>query len=406
MVAPAFDRSFMHMYLFIGIHTIYLCCLERTILPSSKKVWLQQTNRRESLASFAIVRVSRMILTIYQSPTDMTMEAQRERRVTRDRPSARKLKPVNTLPSARSRHPSPFQHIKILSQPSADSVPTEDKLAEIVFKKLSLAQETTDSMAYHEQKGLTQASLANMPSGMSFAQKARAAELNAARSRRAAKEAEDQVPELAPVSLVAYTKFTKRSRAKGGKKLDELLTEEDLSSDEHRTRPSSAQDHTSQPAPHGYGKFLQDQAANTTHALNVKEPTLPSTLQHSPPTSEQSYSTQPHLPVASQKAYHQQYNANMSRQTSHGQYPYAGTLSTPASSHQSSRQSSVLSHQPRPDHRQISQTYRDDIHIVSDRPDAWTPQASAGRDQYGIPIKENVSPYVQRQHSGLHQDVR
>ncbi|MCJ1366444.1 hypothetical protein MMC16_005573 [Acarospora aff. strigata] len=63
-------------------------------------------------------------------------------------------------------------------------------------------------------------SLANSASsGTSFAAKARAAELNAARARRETRELEEnEVPVSAPVSLGAFTKFTKpRNRGKGWK---------------------------------------------------------------------------------------------------------------------------------------------------------------------------------------------
>lgn len=72
----------------------------------------------------------------------------------------------------------------------------------------------------------TTASLANMTSGTTFAAKARAAELNAVRSRRAAKEMEmeDDVPSAAPVTLGAlkFTKARNRGRAWKALNLDDL----------------------------------------------------------------------------------------------------------------------------------------------------------------------------------------
>ena len=61
--------------------------------------------------------------------------------------------------------------------------------------------------------GPPQDTLANLPSGTSFASKARAAELNAARVRQKAAEErmeEEQIPEEWPVSLADYQVFTRR----------------------------------------------------------------------------------------------------------------------------------------------------------------------------------------------------
>ena len=71
------------------------------------------------------------------------------------------------------------------------------------------------------------ASLANMTSGTTFAARARAAELNAVRARRASKELEsdDDLLSTAPISLSAFTKFTKprnKGRAWKALNLDEV----------------------------------------------------------------------------------------------------------------------------------------------------------------------------------------
>lgn len=71
------------------------------------------------------------------------------------------------------------------------------------------------------------ASLANMTSGTTFAARARAAELNAVRARKASKELEsdDDLVSTAPVALSAFTKFTKprnRGRAWKALNLDEV----------------------------------------------------------------------------------------------------------------------------------------------------------------------------------------
>ena len=79
------------------------------------------------------------------------------------------------------------------------------------------------------------ASLANNTSGTTFAAKARAAELNAVRSRKAAKdmESENEIPSVAPVALGAL-KFTKpRNRVRSWKALNlEELSEESTQGDD------------------------------------------------------------------------------------------------------------------------------------------------------------------------------
>lgn len=91
------------------------------------------------------------------------------------------------------------------------------------------------------------ASLANNPTGTTFAAKARAAELNAVRSRKAAKEmeAEDEVPSAAPVALGAI-KFTKpRNRGRGWKALNlEELPEESLQEEEAVNEPTVSVEHS------------------------------------------------------------------------------------------------------------------------------------------------------------------
>lgn len=87
------------------------------------------------------------------------------------------------------------------------------------------------------QAPFSTASLANNTSGTTFAAKARAAELNAVRSRKAAQEleVEDEVPSTAPVALGAL-KFTRpRTRGKGWKSmpLDELPGEPARGEDFH-----------------------------------------------------------------------------------------------------------------------------------------------------------------------------
>lgn len=88
---------------------------------------------------------------------------------------------------------------------------------------------------YNFQASSSTVSLANNTSGTTFAAKARAAELNAVRSRKATNEmgAEDEVPSAAPVALGAI-KFAKpRHRGRGWKALNlDELPEESLQEEE------------------------------------------------------------------------------------------------------------------------------------------------------------------------------
>ena len=120
---------------------------------------------------------------------------------------------------------SPFSHIQIIPKaPSevASSIGTNSP--EPIFRKLSFSQEAESEMADSHRlstSGST-ASLANMTSGTTFAAKARAAELNAVRARRALRDtdSEDDVPSTRPVSLGAL-KFTKpRHRGRAWKALN------------------------------------------------------------------------------------------------------------------------------------------------------------------------------------------
>lgn len=94
------------------------------------------------------------------------------------------------------------------------------------------------------------ASLANNATGTTFAAKARAAELNAVRSRKAAREmeAEDGAPSVAPVTLGAI-KFTRpRTRGRGWRslKLEELPEESLQEEEEESDRTVSAERSTPQ----------------------------------------------------------------------------------------------------------------------------------------------------------------
>ncbi len=92
----------------------------------------------------------------------------------------------------------------------------------MTFRSPSYSQEAEEKMAAPFVPPNATASLANMTSGTTFAAKARAAELNAVRSRRAAKEmeAEEDVPSATPLTLGAL-KFTKaRNRGRAWKALN------------------------------------------------------------------------------------------------------------------------------------------------------------------------------------------
>ena len=96
-------------------------------------------------------------------------------------------------------------------------------------------------MAHCRHARGVQDSLANTTNGTTFAAKARAAELNAVRSRKAAKALADEAeePVMAPVSVMT---FTKRGRNRAGwKTLDQIQSEEESSlCDQHPTHAATA----------------------------------------------------------------------------------------------------------------------------------------------------------------------
>ena len=278
-----------------------------------------------------------------------------------------------------------------------------------------------------------QDSLANKPPGMSFAQIARGFEFNADRNRKARQEAEDQVPELAPVSLGAYTaKFTRRgTRGKGGgtKKLDDVS---EASSDEQSSRPTSAHGEGQLPTssfqppllppqvnPHpgnlqgGYVKYLSENASKATRALT---PSSLADLRRSPPPTEgegdyvtadttTTTTTNPtsNIQVPVRHISHQHRQPEMSGQTNYSQYGYSNTASTPASSHShlsSSHQSSGFGHQDaRPVYRAHPQGYDYEEHAVypqhrqSDMSSIHG--STVGRRDIGN--QENIPPYGDNQ---------
>lgn len=132
---------------------------------------------------------------------------------------------------------TPISHIKVVSQQTLEEAGNNGPAPPTMFQKQFYLQQTEQIKAapppYHASN-LT-ASLANNASGTTFAAKARAAELNAVRSRKAVKEVdmENEVPSAGSLALGAI-KFTKsRNRGKVWKPLglNELL-EEPAHSDE------------------------------------------------------------------------------------------------------------------------------------------------------------------------------
>lgn len=124
-----------------------------------------------------------------------------------------------------------FSHIKVVPQHSLKEPANDEASPPAMFQKQSYSQETEQIIAApppYQMSNLT-ASLANNASGTTFAAKARAAELNAVRSQKAAKgmETENEVHSAGSVALGAI-KFTKpRNRGKVWKPLglNELIEE-------------------------------------------------------------------------------------------------------------------------------------------------------------------------------------
>ena len=89
-----------------------------------------------------------------------------------------------------------FSHIQIMAKASAKGVTKESKSSQAIFHKASLSEELSAGKSLPDTSHLNvRDSLANMPSGTTFAAKARAAELNAARARRAAAVAKEKALE-------------------------------------------------------------------------------------------------------------------------------------------------------------------------------------------------------------------
>lgn len=149
-----------------------------------------------------------------------------------------------------------FSHIQIIAKPSpvasvgaSTSTTSGESSAQVVFHSPSYTESVRRIMAVPstnlEGFAANTASLANNMSGTTFAAKARAAELNAVRSRRAAQEAEAEsvISPIPPMSLGAI-KFTRpRNRARAWKALNlEELAEESIEEEEgHSERMPSVE---------------------------------------------------------------------------------------------------------------------------------------------------------------------
>lgn len=166
----------------------------------------------------------------------------------------------------------PYSHIQILQRPSTeeDTKGQNRSRGEPVFKKTSLSEDAEKNME-NAEKSTTRDSIANMPSGTTFAAKARAAELNAARSRRAARSSsfDDEVPELAPISLGAL-KFTKRNRGRGWKPstLEGLSTGQPPNKHQSNLQPSQSNQSAS-PRSSLESEYIQ--SANSKRATTPSE---------------------------------------------------------------------------------------------------------------------------------------
>lgn len=137
-----------------------------------------------------------------------------------------------------------FSHIQILPKPPVEESPEQrmQRTNPFVFKKTSFSEEAEASLSSHSNPYDGQDNLANASGGASFAQKARAAELNAARARRAAQmqSIDDEIPDLSgPVSLGTY-KFTRRDRSKKYEthKLSELQENQEKEGENKVTEPA------------------------------------------------------------------------------------------------------------------------------------------------------------------------
>lgn len=153
------------------------------------------------------------------------------------------LRPLNTS----------FSHIQIIAKPSTVALvdqPTtnEESSAPVVFQRPSYTEAVRRIMAAPsnlEGFASNTASLANNMSGTTFAAKARAAELNAVRSRKAAQGAEtkSEIPPIPPMPLgaIKFTRHRNRARAWKALNLDQLAEESREAEEAHSERMASVE---------------------------------------------------------------------------------------------------------------------------------------------------------------------
>ena len=141
-----------------------------------------------------------------------------------------------------------FSHIRIV--PKSSPEPSQPDDSGDVFRRSSFSHEAEREMDMMRSSfTVPTASLANLTSGTTFAAKARAAELNAVRARKAAKAVEDEneVPPKQPATFRPLKPSMPHNRgAKAWKPLSLHEVQEDISEDESRdaTRPATAQSAT------------------------------------------------------------------------------------------------------------------------------------------------------------------
>lgn len=204
-----------------------------------------------------------------------------------------------------------FSHIQVVPQESAERSRPSDP--EIAVQKPSFGQDAEREMAmYRGPLGAPTASLANLTSGTTFAAKARAAELNAVRARRAAtaleigKESVDEVPPLQPVALGAVKFTMPRNRgAKAWKPLN--LNELPEHSSEEGSQTSINRPPTAQSLVTSSGYSEEQRPADGKRALNygnlaTSHNLLPNTLTQGPFLTQYQYQYPASIQMADQSA--------------------------------------------------------------------------------------------------------
>ena len=163
-----------------------------------------------------------------------------------------------------------FSHIRIVPKGSPERSQQRD--SEIIFRSPSFSQEAEKEMEkFRGQLVAPTASLANLTSGTTFAAKARAAELNAVRARKAAKalEIENEVAAPEPVALGAV-KFTK-PRNRGAKAWKPLNLEELPENNSEEDSQTSNRPQTAESIATSHGFASEQQPVESKRALNYDD---------------------------------------------------------------------------------------------------------------------------------------